>query len=213
MVPSVWSESKHGRVDYTNKNALSLTRLKSRNADSHVDSLKLVAGMVMVPSVYKMQDRRLFLSFSQTFAILIALFQNYHQGMLWLCSSLPERQRDHWRLKSEDIQFMSEITDPVDNSCDLEKLPTTHDVLKPFTRPEMSTRKSASSAYKYPVLGLILLFLQLSVLPTARFPKCMELLYMAVCFSSLSKTNVIGIYGQHPKHNHESRMHEVDHQF
>ena len=55
--------------------------------------------------------------------------------------------------------------DPVDTSRDLEKPDTFHDVLKPSTRSGMSTGKSASSTYKYPVLGLILLFLQLSTLP------------------------------------------------
>ena len=104
---------------------------------------------------------------------------------------------------------MSDFVDPVDSSRDFEKPNTAHDVLKPCTRSEMSTGKSASSAYKYSVLVLVFLFLPLSVLPTAKFPKCMELLYMAVCLSSLSKTNVIGIYGQRPKHNHESRMHEM----
>jgi len=104
---------------------------------------------------------------------------------------------------------MSDFVDPVDSSRDFEKPNTAHEVLKPCTRSEMSTGKSASSAYKYSVLVLVFLFLPLSVLPTAKFPKCMELLYMAVCLSSLSKTNVIGIYGQRPKHNHESRMHEM----
>jgi len=64
---------------------------------------------------------------------------------------------------------MSDMMGPAGNSRDFEKPNTAHDVLKPFTRSEMSNRKPASSAYKYPVLKLMLLFLRLTVLTPPKF--------------------------------------------